>query len=204
MNGNRIALYFVLVALLSLGSYGLFAWLSHDTVHRSELPRVVKELSLAGEPGPIGLTGAPGVDGLNGLNCWDLNGNGTFDVEEDFDGNGEPSAMDCRGLKGDSGAPGPRGERGPKGEPGICPDCPTAVVPVPTPEPVPPAPVVVTPAPAPVPTRVIVNRAITINGRNTSGTVEAPITISGDGVQVNAPITTESAKIRVVAPVVTH
>lgn len=43
-----------------------------------------------GPTGPTGPTGATGATGV-GLACWDINGNGTFDVAtEDLDGNGIP------------------------------------------------------------------------------------------------------------------
>lgn len=43
-----------------------------------------------GQPGPAGPQGAPG------LACWDLNGNGVGDVEEDVNGDGQFTALDCQ------------------------------------------------------------------------------------------------------------
>ena len=58
----------------------------------------------------------------NGLDCWDLNGNGVFDVAtEDKDGDGIPTADDCQGPQGETGATGtagPQGTAGVDGEPG--------------------------------------------------------------------------------------
>lgn len=55
----------------------------------------------------------------NGLACWDLNGNGIFDIAtEDFDGDGQPGVGDCQGvqgLPGPQGIPGPVGPQGPIG-----------------------------------------------------------------------------------------
>ncbi|MCA9244138.1 MAG: collagen-like protein [Phycisphaerales bacterium] len=46
-----------------------------------------------GETGPAGETGEAGA---NGLNCWDLNGNGTADENEDRNGDGSVDALDCQ------------------------------------------------------------------------------------------------------------
>jgi len=55
----------------------------------------------------------------NGLDCWDLNGNGVFDVAtEDKDGDGIPTADDCQGPQGPSGPQGETGPEGPKGDKG--------------------------------------------------------------------------------------
>ncbi len=57
-----------------------------------------------GDPGPQGPIGLPGDDGLA---CWDLNGNGVFDVAtEDSNGNGIADADDCQGASGAIGLPG--------------------------------------------------------------------------------------------------
>lgn len=58
-------------------------------------------LTTQGAPGAPGADGADGASGSDGLNCWDLNGNGVFDVAtEDVNGNGEPDIEDCRGADG--------------------------------------------------------------------------------------------------------
>ena len=51
----------------------------------------------------------PGADGADGLNCWDANGNGVGDAEEDLNGDGEFDALDCQGPAGFPGAPGGSG-----------------------------------------------------------------------------------------------
>jgi hypothetical protein len=55
---------------------------------------------------------APGVPGEPGLNCWDLNGDGVQDAEEDVNGDGVWDALDCQGVAGGSGAAGTDGEPG--------------------------------------------------------------------------------------------
>lgn len=62
-----------------------------------------------GEPGPAGEAGAQGAQGepgADGLSCWDLNGNGLGDPDEDINGDGHFNALDCRGAEGADGAPG--------------------------------------------------------------------------------------------------
>ncbi len=44
--------------------------------------------------------GQPGQDGLA---CWDLNGNGTADADEDKNGDGNYDALDCQGPPGTAG-----------------------------------------------------------------------------------------------------
>lgn len=50
-----------------------------------------------GPPGPPGEPGQPGAPGQNGLSCWDLNGNGFADADEDANGDGQFNALDCQG-----------------------------------------------------------------------------------------------------------
>lgn len=61
---------------------------------------------------------APGVPGADGLNCWDLNGNGEPDADEDVNADGVWDAYDCQGAAGAAGAAGANGAAGPPGEPG--------------------------------------------------------------------------------------
>ncbi len=49
----------------------------------------------AGETGPQGPAGPEGPSGTDGTHCWDVNGNGTPDIEEDIDGDGLVDASDC-------------------------------------------------------------------------------------------------------------
>ncbi|MBS9460774.1 hypothetical protein KIM67_00010 [Flagellimonas sp. 389] len=65
-----------------------------------------------GDPGTIGETGATGI------NCWDSNGNGTNDAEEDSNQDGEFNALDCQGADGTDGTNGEDGENGTNGENG--------------------------------------------------------------------------------------
>jgi hypothetical protein len=50
-----------------------------------------------GAAGEGGEEGAPGEDGEDGLPCWDTNGNGEPDPEEDTNGDGVVDVEDCRG-----------------------------------------------------------------------------------------------------------
>ncbi len=47
-----------------------------------------------------------------GVSCWDLNGDGTGDTEEDINEDGNFNAMDCVGGPGPPGAQGPPGPAG--------------------------------------------------------------------------------------------
>jgi hypothetical protein len=75
----------------------------------------------AGAQGPAGdqgATGADGEQGAPGTACWDLNGNGVADPEEDINGDGVASVLDCkgpRGADGETGATGATGLAGPAG-----------------------------------------------------------------------------------------
>ena len=55
------------------------------------------------EDGKDGTDGAPGIDGTDGaagINCWDTNGNGIDDPNEDRNGDGAFDALDCNALTG--------------------------------------------------------------------------------------------------------
>ena len=51
-----------------------------------------------GVDGLDGADGAPGADGTNGVACWDLNGNGVGDPEEDLNGDGIVDVLDCNAI----------------------------------------------------------------------------------------------------------
>ncbi len=55
--------------------------------------------ALLAQPAPDGGVGQP-IPGVDGLNCWDVNGNGTDDIEEDVNGDGVFDALDCQGPAG--------------------------------------------------------------------------------------------------------
>ena len=63
--------------------------------------------------------GQDGVDGADGLNCWDLNGNGVADPEEDTNGDSVVSALDCQGEDGVDGSDGADGQDGTDGANGL-------------------------------------------------------------------------------------
>lgn len=77
------------------------------------LQQQIDEIELI--PGPPGPTGEDGEDGLS---CWDLNGNGIGDPEEDVNDDGNFDALDCQGPQGEQGVVGPEGPIGPAG-PGL-------------------------------------------------------------------------------------
>jgi len=74
-----------------------------------------------GADGDSGVAGEPGTDGTDGLSCWDLNGNGLTELNEDVNGDGVVDILDCQGPAGPAGvdgipgAPGPTGPLGPEG-----------------------------------------------------------------------------------------
>lgn len=55
-----------------------------------------------GTNGTDGQDGADGQNGQDGVNCWDLNGNGAADPEEDTNGDGEYNGLDCQGQSTDN------------------------------------------------------------------------------------------------------
>ena len=69
------------------------------------------EQGSAGPEGPAGLQGEPGSMGLS---CWDIDGDGIGDPEEDVNDDGDFDALDCQGEQGPAGG----GSQGPKGDPG--------------------------------------------------------------------------------------
>ena len=77
-----------------------------------------------GPQGATGIQGAQGVQGANGpqgpagvdgIDCWDLNGNGTWDLGEDKNEDGVHNALDCQGAVGQTGAQGVQGVQGLQG-----------------------------------------------------------------------------------------
>ncbi len=73
------------------------------------------EQGVKGDTGEQGLQGQQGEPGIRGIACWDLNGDGVGNTDEDINTDGVVDAMDCRGPKGEMG---PIGPEGPQGEPG--------------------------------------------------------------------------------------
>ena len=68
-----------------------------------------------GPQGTQGADGPKGVAGADGLHCWDLNGDGIQDDDEDVNADDTWDADDC---KGDLGPVGPQGDLGPVGPQG--------------------------------------------------------------------------------------
>ncbi len=59
-----------------------------------------------GQQGEQGEQGERGDPGAPGANCWDRNGNGVQDPDEDINGDGAWDTLDCQGPTGDEGQPG--------------------------------------------------------------------------------------------------
>jgi hypothetical protein len=73
------------------------------------------EQGFQGNQGEQGLVGA---DGKSGLDCWDLNGSKTGDIEEDINQDGNYDTLDCKGPQGEKGEQGLQGLAGLIGETG--------------------------------------------------------------------------------------
>jgi len=56
--------------------------------------------------------GPAGPAGVDGIACWDLNGNGVCERDEDVNSDERCNAFDCRGAEGDAGPTGPKGDDG--------------------------------------------------------------------------------------------
>lgn len=70
------------------------------------------EQGIPGADGANGINGVDGADGTDGISCWDLNGNGTGDAEEDINNDGNFDALDCQGADGQDGQDGQNGADG--------------------------------------------------------------------------------------------
>ncbi len=66
-----------------------------------------------------GADGAQGLVGTDGISCWDLDGDGINDTEEDINEDGSFDALDCTGADGEQGDPGANGATGPAGTSGV-------------------------------------------------------------------------------------
>ncbi|MBR9855271.1 MAG: collagen-like protein [Algicola sp.] len=58
-----------------------------------------------GDPGES-IKGDPGENGNDGISCWDLNGNGVKDANEDINQDGNFDGLDCQGDNGENGMDG--------------------------------------------------------------------------------------------------
>ena len=68
-----------------------------------------------GVDGADGARGAPGAPGADGLSCWDLDGDGEADPEEDINDDGVWDTLDCQGADGTDGTNGTNGTNGTDG-----------------------------------------------------------------------------------------
>lgn len=124
MNSSRVARFgskigvFALAAILIIGSASMAAAQNNgggnpfDALWAAiaDLQDQIDSIELTpGPEGPQGQPGEDGIDGADGLNCWDLDGDGLQDPEEDTNGDGSWNALDCKGPKGDQGPPGEDG-----------------------------------------------------------------------------------------------
>ena len=88
------------------------------SVHNADVEDLRSEIASI-PAGPPGQDGQDGQDGVDGLNCWDLNGNGIMDPEEDISPPfGVWDASDCRGADGQDGQDGVDGQDGQDGQDG--------------------------------------------------------------------------------------
>jgi len=71
-----------------------------------------------GIQGLQGVTGPEGPQGPNGTDCWDLDGDGVNDPEEDINSDGFWNILDCKGPEGDQGIQGVQGLQGVTGPEG--------------------------------------------------------------------------------------
>ena len=89
---------------------GRFRYLPDSTFMADTL---VKKIVMVDESGVLRWISKDSLLGTQGLACWDLNGNGIFDIlTEDNDGDNLPSAADCQGIQGLTGPQGPQGISG--------------------------------------------------------------------------------------------
>lgn len=73
------------------------------------------DTGVIGATGPTGQQGAQGPTGASGLNCWDLDGDGVNDPNEDVNSDTQWNALDCIGATGPTGTAGAAGPTGPQG-----------------------------------------------------------------------------------------
>jgi hypothetical protein len=73
---------------------------------------------ITGQQGEQGEQGEQGAPGAPGENCWDANGNGIQDPDEDVNGDGAWNTLDCQGPAGEDGQSG-QSIRGEPGESGL-------------------------------------------------------------------------------------
>jgi len=104
------------VAMVPQGLQGLQGPAGADGAPGAQGPQGPQ--GLQGPPGADGAPGAPGADGEDGLNCWDLDGDGIQDPEEDINNDTFWNALDCAGAQGPQGVQGPAGANGTDGAPG--------------------------------------------------------------------------------------
>ena len=98
-------------------------YMSHGIRFRDLATPTNQDMALfpSGQPHITVAAGPAGPQGINGLNCWDKNGNGIEDLDEDTNRDGYYNALDCigpPGPQGPAGLPGPQGPTGPQGPAG--------------------------------------------------------------------------------------
>ena len=94
-------------------------WLAIDELNAKMLE--VQDLIASLQSQIDEIQSTPGIPGEDGLSCWDLDGDGVCDPEEDVNTDEICDALDCRGPEGEQGPqgdPGPAGPMGPEGPEG--------------------------------------------------------------------------------------
>lgn len=97
------------VSPLCIGPPGLSCWDSNGNGNGDPSEDINGDgnydtLDCQGPSGPLGQTGGTGNEGPQGeqgpagLSCWDINGDGIGDLEEDTNGDGNFNALDCQGA----------------------------------------------------------------------------------------------------------
>jgi len=88
----------VLIMFMLAGTIGLVSCSGDDGEQGPQ--------GVPGKDGTNGTNGVDGTDGTNGISCWDLNGNGTGDADEDINQDGNFDGLDCQGVDGTNGIDG--------------------------------------------------------------------------------------------------
>ncbi len=118
---NKLVLYVsvgLLVILFGAGVTWVFAQTEgtiYACVTRDGAIRIVADSNQCRRSETLLSWNIIGPKGDPGLACWDLNGNGIADPEEDINLDNAWNTLDCQGPQGETGSEGPQGEIGQTG-----------------------------------------------------------------------------------------